>query len=555
MVEARALRARGTGTRITYSPKVFVPLTTLCRDVCGYCTFARPPRRGERAYLREDEVLAIARAGAEAGCTRGALHARRPARGPLPRRTGGARRAGLRDDARVPRPLRATRARRDRSPAAPQRGGHVARGARRPEAGRRVDGDHARDDGRPARRARRPALGFARQGAGAPSRDDAARGRAVDPVHERSPDRDRRDARGAARRAPRPAGARRGARAPARGDRPELPGEAGDPDGGSPGRALRGAALVDRRRADRPRPGRARAGAAEPRLRRLPAPAGRGHRRLGRRLARDRRPRQSRGAVARGGAAPRGVSLAWPRARAAAPALPGARRRPRPLGRPGRRARDPPGGGRPRARPRGPLGPRGAGRRPVPRAPRRGSPRPRGRGAGGGGAGATLRRARPGARARPRVGRPAAARGLRRRRDVRRHAEHPVHERLLLPLRLLCVLEGEARGEPARARVPRARRRDRPSRPRGVGPRSDRGLPPGWDPSVLHGRLLRGGRPPDQGRGARDARPRILGARGLARGGDARPRPRHLSRAAARPRPRVAPRAPPRRSSTTRCVP
>jgi FO synthase len=69
MAEARRLRARGSGTRVTYSPKVFVPLTTLCRDVCGYCTFARPPRRGERAYLREDEVLAIARAGAEAGCT------------------------------------------------------------------------------------------------------------------------------------------------------------------------------------------------------------------------------------------------------------------------------------------------------------------------------------------------------------------------------------------------------------------------------------------------------------------------------------------------------
>ncbi len=69
MAEARGLRARGTGARITYSPKVFVPLTTLCRDVCGYCTFARPPRRGERAFLREDEVLAIARAGAEAGCT------------------------------------------------------------------------------------------------------------------------------------------------------------------------------------------------------------------------------------------------------------------------------------------------------------------------------------------------------------------------------------------------------------------------------------------------------------------------------------------------------
>jgi FO synthase len=69
MAEARRLRGLGTGTLVTYSPKVFVPLTTLCRDVCGYCTFARPPRRGERAYLSEDEVLAIARAGAEAGCT------------------------------------------------------------------------------------------------------------------------------------------------------------------------------------------------------------------------------------------------------------------------------------------------------------------------------------------------------------------------------------------------------------------------------------------------------------------------------------------------------
>ena len=63
--EARRLRASST---VTYSPKVFIPLTTLCRDVCGYCTFARPPRRGERAYLTEDEVLAIARAGAAAGC-------------------------------------------------------------------------------------------------------------------------------------------------------------------------------------------------------------------------------------------------------------------------------------------------------------------------------------------------------------------------------------------------------------------------------------------------------------------------------------------------------
>ncbi len=65
LAEARRL---GPGSLVTYSPKVFVPLTTLCRDVCGYCTFARPPRRGERAYLTEHEVLEIARAGAAAGC-------------------------------------------------------------------------------------------------------------------------------------------------------------------------------------------------------------------------------------------------------------------------------------------------------------------------------------------------------------------------------------------------------------------------------------------------------------------------------------------------------
>ena len=54
--------------RISYSRKVFIPLTQLCRDVCHYCTFAHPPVRGQRAYLSRDEVLAIAQAGAQAGC-------------------------------------------------------------------------------------------------------------------------------------------------------------------------------------------------------------------------------------------------------------------------------------------------------------------------------------------------------------------------------------------------------------------------------------------------------------------------------------------------------
>jgi len=63
--EARALRR---GPLVTYSPKVFIPLTKLCRDVCHYCTFAAPPRRGERAYMSIDEVLEVARAGRAAGC-------------------------------------------------------------------------------------------------------------------------------------------------------------------------------------------------------------------------------------------------------------------------------------------------------------------------------------------------------------------------------------------------------------------------------------------------------------------------------------------------------
>jgi FO synthase len=61
-------RSRRRSRLVTYSPKVFVPLTKLCRDVCHYCTFARPPRRGERAYMTIDEVLEVARAGAAAGC-------------------------------------------------------------------------------------------------------------------------------------------------------------------------------------------------------------------------------------------------------------------------------------------------------------------------------------------------------------------------------------------------------------------------------------------------------------------------------------------------------
>ena len=65
---AAELRDQGHGQIISYSPKVFIPLTQLCRDVCHYCVFAQPPQRGQRAYLTPEEVLDIARAGAAAGC-------------------------------------------------------------------------------------------------------------------------------------------------------------------------------------------------------------------------------------------------------------------------------------------------------------------------------------------------------------------------------------------------------------------------------------------------------------------------------------------------------
>jgi len=65
---ANELRESGWGTRISYSRKVFVPLTQLCRDVCHYCTFAQTPKHLEKPYLEPDDVLRIAQGGAALGC-------------------------------------------------------------------------------------------------------------------------------------------------------------------------------------------------------------------------------------------------------------------------------------------------------------------------------------------------------------------------------------------------------------------------------------------------------------------------------------------------------
>ena len=68
LAAAAALRDAGKGRVVTYSRKVFIPLTNLCRDSCGYCTFVRRPGDPRARTLTPEEVLAIARAGAAAGC-------------------------------------------------------------------------------------------------------------------------------------------------------------------------------------------------------------------------------------------------------------------------------------------------------------------------------------------------------------------------------------------------------------------------------------------------------------------------------------------------------
>ncbi len=68
LAAAAALRDRGKGRTVTYSRKVFLPLTTLCRDDCGYCTFKRDPGQPGARTMELDEVLAVCEAGARLGC-------------------------------------------------------------------------------------------------------------------------------------------------------------------------------------------------------------------------------------------------------------------------------------------------------------------------------------------------------------------------------------------------------------------------------------------------------------------------------------------------------
>jgi FO synthase len=66
---ASILRDRGKGRVVTFSPKVFIPLTRLCRDFCGYCTFRQSPNEAASLYMTTEEALEVARAGQRLGCT------------------------------------------------------------------------------------------------------------------------------------------------------------------------------------------------------------------------------------------------------------------------------------------------------------------------------------------------------------------------------------------------------------------------------------------------------------------------------------------------------
>ncbi|SVB23223.1 uncharacterized protein METZ01_LOCUS176077, partial [marine metagenome] len=66
---ASSIRDYGKGRTVTFSPKVFIPLTRLCRDYCGYCTFRVDPDQAEELYMSPEEVLNVAKDGEKLGCT------------------------------------------------------------------------------------------------------------------------------------------------------------------------------------------------------------------------------------------------------------------------------------------------------------------------------------------------------------------------------------------------------------------------------------------------------------------------------------------------------
>ena len=285
--EARRIRDHRHGTRVTYSPKVFIPLTMLCRDHCGYCTFAKPPARlGASPYLGPEQVLEIARAGAAAGCHEAlfTLGERPEERYPVAREAL----AGLGQGSTVDYLAESCRLVLAETGLLPHanagallrwRAGRAAPGLGQP-------GDDAGVAVGAAARAGRPPRPLPDQAAGPPAGHPGGGRGAGHPVHHRDPGRDRRDPGRAAggagrhRRRPPPPRPRPG------GDRPELPPQAGHGHGRRRAAVPGGLPVDDRGRPGPARPRHPPPGPAQPH-RGLRGPAGGGDRRLGRGLARS----------------------------------------------------------------------------------------------------------------------------------------------------------------------------------------------------------------------------------------------------------------------------
>ncbi len=240
----------------------------------------------------------------------GAVHARRPAGGPLAAGAGVAGRQRLRRHAVLRPGDGRPGAGGDRAAAAPEPGRAHLAGLRPAQAGGAVDGDDAGDHRDPAvHRPGRPALRQPGQGPGGAAAGAGGRGPVGGPVHHRHPDRHRGDAGRAGGLDLRHPAGRAGVRRDPGSHRPELPGQTGHEDARHARRRARRPGRDDRGGPAGARPVGADPGPAQPDRRRLSAHPGRRDRRLGRGLAADAGPRQPRAAVAadrRAGPAHRG---------------------------------------------------------------------------------------------------------------------------------------------------------------------------------------------------------------------------------------------------------
>ena len=308
---ASHLRELGHGGTVTYSRKVFVPLTMLCRDHCHYCTFAKPPARLERPFLSPEEVVAIAEAGRRLGCKEAlfTLGDRPEERYPVARDWLAER--GYRSTleyvrAAAIRVIEETGLLPHLNPGVMSYEEMARLKQVAPSMGMMLETSSDRLSA-----ARRAALRLAGQGPRRPSPRDRGRRAPGDPVHHRHPRRDRRDPGRARRVAPRDPRAPSALPPRPGGHRPELPGQARDGDARRARAGGRGVPGHRRDGAGRVRTADARPGAAEPVRPRAAGPPPRGRdRRLGRRLAAHARPREPRAPVAgdRGARPPDGRS-------------------------------------------------------------------------------------------------------------------------------------------------------------------------------------------------------------------------------------------------------